>query len=102
MKYDELLRPGISADGHDHRGDIALFKRLGFSWVIGEADAILVFADSQPTRRSGPRTCSGVSAKLSPGGEGGGYWEETGLFLPVKHMHCLCVVYFPLHSSTYR
>ncbi|GFZ44201.1 LOW QUALITY PROTEIN: hypothetical protein JCM24511_01922 [Saitozyma sp. JCM 24511] len=37
MKYDELLRPGTSNDGHDHRGDLALFKRLGFSWVIGEA-----------------------------------------------------------------
>ncbi|RSH80713.1 hypothetical protein EHS25_007048 [Saitozyma podzolica] len=36
MKYDELLRPGTSNDGHDHRGDLALFKRLGFSWVIAD------------------------------------------------------------------
>lgn len=69
MKYDELLRPGTSNNGHDHRGDLALFKRLGFSWVIGEANAVVSLADPQPTRRSGRRTCSEVSEKLLRGSE---------------------------------
>jgi hypothetical protein len=71
--------------------------------VLHTTDAILSFADPQPTLPSGPRTCSGVSAKLSPGGKGRGYWEETGLILPVKHMHWLCVVYSALlYSFMYR
>jgi len=35
-RYDDLLFQGDSKDGHDHRGNIALYQSLGFTWVIAD------------------------------------------------------------------
>ncbi|GFZ51721.1 hypothetical protein JCM24511_09489 [Saitozyma sp. JCM 24511] len=39
--FDELLLPGDSPDGHDHRADIALYRRMGYTWVITDVPDVV-------------------------------------------------------------
>ncbi|RSH92509.1 hypothetical protein EHS25_008925 [Saitozyma podzolica] len=39
--FDELLLPGDSPDGHDHRADIAVYRSMGYTWVITDVPDVV-------------------------------------------------------------